>query len=125
MRMQAGHLTRRVTFDRPHVLDDGHHGEVQGWDTDVLTVWAHMAYLRGGEDVIAGRLAGRQPVVVTIHRSTDVLEIDETWRMRDAQDGAWTADAHWTGPVFAIRERPKPTQDRLWLELLVEAGVET
>jgi SPP1 family predicted phage head-tail adaptor len=113
--MQAGDLDRRIAFDAPVVGDDGHGGEVNGWtsDDDAVKVSAHIRYLRGGETVQAERLAGRQPAVITVRRSSQTRLIDTSWRVRDAQ----------SGDIYNIRSGPVPSDDRLYLEFTVESGV--
>lgn len=125
--MHAGLLTRSVAFDKPDRGDDGHGGIAEGWQEAMLAVeaQAHFMYLRGGETVQAARLEGRQPIVVTIYNFAAARMIDETWRMRDMRDGDWDSGDNWTGPVFQVRGRPVPSQDRRWLEITIEGGVAT
>ncbi|TCR01069.1 head-tail adaptor protein [Neorhizobium sp. JUb45] len=113
--MQAGDLDQRVAFDASVSVPDGHGGTETGWaQDDVATkVAANFRYLRGGEAVLAARLDGRQPVVVTVRRSSKTRLIDTNWRMRDVR----------TGIVYNIRSGPVPTDDRGYLEFTVESGV--
>nr|WP_186458307.1 head-tail adaptor protein [Neorhizobium alkalisoli] len=106
-----------MAFDSPVQADDGHGGIVEGFaDDDVATkVWAKFLYLRGGETVQAARLAGTQPIVVTVRSTSASRLIDPTWRMRDIR----------SGEIFNIRSGPVPTDDRLYLEFTVEGGVAT
>ncbi len=123
--MQAGMLTRMVAFDAPVQQDDGHHGLVDGWTDEEAQVKAaaHFLYLRGSEAVIAARLAGRQAIVVTVRNTAAARAITNEWRMRDVRDGDFDSGGDWAGPVFNVRTAPVPSQDRLWLEILVEGGV--
>jgi len=125
--MHTGLLTRRVAFDAPAPGDDGHGGIVTGWTgTEAeIQAWAHFRHLRGSETVIAARLAGRQPIVVTIRATVAARAIGADWRMRDLDAGDWASGDVWTGPVYNLRQAPVPGQSRQWLELLVEGGVPT
>lgn len=112
--MDAGKLNRRVAFDAPKKVKDAHGGVKNGFadDADATRVWANFRFLRGGETVQAARLAGRQPIVVTIRNSSQSKIIDTSWRMRDSD-----------GEVYNIRSGPVPSDDRLYLEFTVEGGV--
>lgn len=113
--MQSGYLIHRVAFDAPVQVADGHGGIETGWGLpqDAVTARAHFRWLRGSEPVIAARLAGRQPVVATVHATAATKAITPAWRMRDLH----------TGTVFNIRTGPVPSDDRLWLEFTCESGV--
>lgn len=110
----TGKLNRRVAFDAPKNVKDGHGGIKNGFadDADATKVWANFRYLRGGETVQAARLAGRQPIVVTVRSSSQNKVIDTSWRMRDSD-----------GSIYNIRSGPVPSDDRLYLEFTVEGGV--
>jgi hypothetical protein len=75
-------------------------------------VFARRQFVRGGEDVMAARLEGRQPVVLTVRKSTDTDDITTDWRATDAR----------TGAVYNIRT-VQPSEDRAWIDLLCESGV--
>lgn len=107
----AGDLTSFIALERPLLDADG----VQaGWEDATYTCRARIRYLRGGEAVIAGRLAGRQPVVVTIRRSVGADAVGEDWRLRDLRRSV----------TYNIRSIV-PTEDRAWLEITAESGVAT
>jgi len=110
--MSAGKLDRRFRFEARADEDDGYGNTTGGWSVQ-FTRWGGLAYRRGGEGVIAGRLEGRQPAILTVRRDGDTSRISNDWRCVDEGDGT----------VFAIRENPTRTDDRLFLEMLVEAGV--
>jgi SPP1 family predicted phage head-tail adaptor len=115
--MSAGKLTERVTLasrvtgnpDDP--TDYGN--PVAGWE-DVGNVAAQFIYLRGGEAVIAGRLQGRQPVVIRVWATPLTRQVSSDWRVTDARRGT----------VYAVRSvNPDPEGDRAWIDLLCESGV--
>lgn len=73
-----------LAFDQPTTSIDVYGGVEDGW-TEVFTTRGHFRYLRGGETVQAGRLEGKQPVVVTIPTSSNARNVTPGWRMRDTQ----------------------------------------
>lgn len=110
-RLGAGPLHQLVAFDSPKPTDDGHGGVIDGW-TEQLRCRAAFRFLRGGEAVQASRLAGRQPVVVTIYQSVESSAIDTSWRMRDLRSGT----------AYNLRSIV-PTDDRRFYEITAESGV--
>lgn len=111
----AGKLDQRMAFDALVRGQDGYGGEKIGFaDPGVaFKTWAHVRYLRGGESVQASRLRGRQPVVVTIRACASARGITTEHRMRDLR----------TGTAYNIRAIV-PTEDRKFLEITAESGVE-
>lgn len=108
-------LYQRVAFDRPVKGGNGYGGTRVGWspDDEAIKVRAHFRFLRGGEQVQAARLEGRQPVVVTVRNSEETRAIRGDWRMRDLT----------TGEIYNIRSGPLRTDNRLYLEFTMESGV--
>ncbi len=104
-------LQEAVSFDEPTPSSDGQGGSEEGW-TPSHTCRANFLYLRGGEIVLQGRLAGRQPVVVTIRNCSAARLIEPDWRMRDTRRDL----------VYNVRSIV-PSTDRLYLELTCERGV--
>lgn len=112
--MKSADLIQRVAFDRNVPVPDGQGGNRKDW-VEQFQNRAHFRYLRGGESVIAARLAGTQPVVVTIPAHQAARGITPEWRMRDVR----------TGVIYNIRTIPVPSDDRRWLEITAESGVPT
>lgn len=82
-----------------------------GWQTQ-FSVRAAYRHLRGGEDVMAGRLQGRHTQIITVRASAQTRQITPEWRLVDARDGT----------VFNVRDVTLET-DRLWVSILCERGV--
>lgn len=80
--MPAGSLRERITFDARAVTDDGYGNPVSGDFTEQFTVWGRVRPLKGGETVLASRLAGTQPVIITVRDTSDTREITSAWRAR-------------------------------------------
>lgn len=110
--MAAGRLDRRLQFSERAEVSDGHGNTVGNW-VEQFTVAADVKFLTGGEAVMAGRLTGKGPVVVTIRNSTQARRIAPEWRAYDTRTGAY----------YNVREKPRETDDRAYLEMLAESGV--
>lgn len=108
----AGDLSERVAFASETSAADDYGNEVSGY-TDQFTVWAGIRFLRGTEPVIAQRLQGVQPVIITVRASSDTNQVDTSWRARDVRSGT----------VFNIRS-VTPTDEPGWIDFLTEAGRE-
>lgn len=108
--MSGRDLIESVVFDAPAFDADG----VQdGWVVGAYMCRAQFRYLRGSEPVVAARLSGRQPVVMTIRRSSVADTITTDWKIRDKRRGI----------EYNITAPPVPTDDRGWLEITCESGV--
>jgi SPP1 family predicted phage head-tail adaptor len=107
----APNLRDRVAFDAETTGDDGYGNTVTGW-AEQFVVAAQIRYLRGSEPVIAERLQGVQPVVVTVRDSTQTRAINAGWRAREAR----------TGTVFNIRSVTPSDGNRAWIDMLAEVG---
>ena len=111
----AGELDRRFRFEAREAVDDGLGNEEAGAWMPQFTVWCRRTWRRGGEHVLADRLAGRAPAVLRIRDTTDARRIGTDWRAIDDL----------SGEVFNIREMPQLTDDRQFREMLAETGVAT
>ena len=107
--MNAGDLSTRATFQSPVQSRDDDGQVVQGW-ADEFTAWSNVRYLRGTEAVMQARMQSRSPAILTIRSSAQARAVTSEWR------------AVIGGRVFEVREDPRPTDDRAFLEMLAEAG---
>ena len=110
--MRAGDLSHRFTFASRDLVDDGRGNEVAGAWKDEFTTAAGLLYLRGSETVLASRLSGRQPVVITVRQNQHTRRITGEWRAKNAK----------TGELYNIRTIV-PTDDRAGFEITAESGV--
>ncbi len=111
-RISAGSLYHSVTFSVMTEVPDGNNGfDLVPVD---FTTRAHIRFLRGGETVQAARLQGKQPVVVTVRRSSKTLQVTPDAKMKDAR----------TGVLYNIRA-VVPTENRQFIEITAESGVAT
>lgn len=109
--MEAGRLDRRLSFYRRVEQDDGAGNTVSDWVLQ-FSQQGNRKFLRGGESVMAARLESRQPVILTVRASTQARAVTNDWRVVDRD-----------GTVYNVRENPKESDDRGFLELLAESGV--
>lgn len=111
--MTAGSLDRRLSFERRTEVKDGYGNvESEEW-TPQFTAAANRKWLRGSEGVLAARLESRQPAILKIRNSGDARSISNDWRAVDTRDGT----------IYNIRENPKESDNRGYLEMLAESGV--
>lgn len=113
--MPAGELRERVAFERRAVADDGFGNETAGEFGEAFRVAARIKPARGGETVQAARLAGRQPVVVTVRCSSDTRRVTTDWRVRDVRAGV----------IYNIRSIVNPDERGAYFDMECEAGVAT
>lgn len=83
----AGQLRERVTFQRRGQVPDGHGNEQTGDWTDQFSVSARLTPRLGGEEVIAARMTGVQPYILTVRMSKAIRTVDSSWRAYDARKG--------------------------------------
>lgn len=110
--MRAGTLRERVTLQKRSVQANDGYGNTLSDFADQFSVDARIAPLKGGETVLAARLTGTQPVVVTVRRSSSTVLIDTDWRLVDAR----------AGTIYNIRA-VTPDEKKRHIDLLCEAGV--
>ena len=111
--MKVGDLRHRLTFQARPIQSGDEYGTYEGDFEDEFTVWAAVKPKLGGEDVLAGRLQGRNLVNITIRYSDQAAQITTDWR---AVQGT---------KIYNIRSIIDPDDRRMWLELLCEKGVLT
>jgi len=109
----AGDLFYRVAFDKRAEVEDGYGNTVSGW-VEQFQSRAAYRHLRGGESVMAGRLAGKHTQIVTVRASSQTRAVTTDWRVRDVRNS----------DVFNIRDVTHEA-DRQWISLLVEKGAAT
>lgn len=110
-RQGAGSLSERVAFLQQVEGDDGYGGVVVGWQEQ----WQEPARLQpklGSEPVVAGRLQGIQPYLLTVRSSTRTRSVTPAWRVRNVR----------TGVTYNIKTAVNVDERNQWLELLVVEG---
>lgn len=111
--MAAGGMRARLRFERRGYADDGagNAGQTGPFEAQ-FSRRARLVPLKGGESVIAARLAGTQPVAVEIRSDSDTRTITTSWRAVDVNSGA----------EYNIRSIADMEQKGAWLTLLCETG---
>lgn len=111
----AGDLREVIDMQQREWADDGYGNG--GYTGPFATVWAAPAriqILRGTEAVMAGRLAGKQTIAITMRWQPEVATLDTTWRAVNGR----------TGDEYNIRSI-EPDERKAFVNLLVEKGVTT
>lgn len=111
--LQPRDLRERVTFAKRSATPDAYGNPVSGPFVDQFTVYARITATRGGEDVLAERLGGRQPFVIVVRQSENTRLIGTEWR---------AVDANKPPRIFNIRSVTNDERNRQ-IELLCELGV--
>lgn len=118
-RRGAGDLRHRYAFDKRINVKDGF-GNLKGSWEQQFDCRAGLFHLRGGEKVMADRLEGHHSQIVFVRMSSLTRLVSTDWRVRDVRAGEFV-DGIWKGPSFNIRD-VTPTNDRAWLDFLVQSG---
>ncbi|MDX8517968.1 phage head closure protein [Mesorhizobium dulcispinae] len=113
MTARPGQLRESVTLQDFMTIDDGHGNEISDF-FDVATVPARIQFLKGSEEVIAARLTGTQPIVITIRNGGPSAAVSTDWRVINDR----------TSETYNIRSIIRSERGD-WIELLVESGVAT
>ncbi|MQX28871.1 phage head closure protein [Sinorhizobium meliloti] len=114
MAATAGELRHKIDLQVRTLIDDGYGNEIAGPYETQATVHAKFHFLRGGEEVMAGRLAGKQPAIITVRQNAATRALTTSWRILTTDGEAWN-----------IRSITDPDGRRAWLEILAEKGVAT
>ncbi len=109
--MRAGLLTERFEFQEREQAGDGYGNEQGAWRPQFERSVGRLM-LRGGEQVMASRLEGRAPAVITIRACSQTRRITTDWRARDVR----------SEDIWNIRSI-SPSEKRDYIDLLVEKGV--
>lgn len=116
--MSGGRQRHVVAFDARATSSDGESdnlGRVEGEFQEQFTRHAEFVPRFGGEEVMASRLAGRQPVTIIVRKDSETRQITSDWRVRELA----------SGDIYNIRSIVDPEQRRGYRDLLCEKGVQT
>src|SRR5262245_14388515 len=112
--MPAGDLRYRVKFSEPNSVTDEYGNVTTGW-LDRFTCRANITPRLGGEAIDAERLAGRQPAIIRVRRTTDTRAIRTSWKATNTADQT----------VYNINTVADPhmgdVEHGKWLEMLATA----
>lgn len=110
--MTAGKLKEMIAFDR-RIKDEDGYGNVEGDWQEQFRTHARVQPIKGGEEVFAGRIAGKQPVIIQIRYSAQAQQITNAWRARDVR----------TGRTYNITSAADMGENRAFLDVLAISGV--
>lgn len=112
--MGAGKLTHLLSFRSRSLVSDGYGNEESSDFTEAFQRWAEIKPSLGIETVNAARLAGQQPVDITVYRDSSTLDIEADWQAVDVNEGTIYA---LTAPPIDLK------QDRKYLTMKAVVGV--
>lgn len=110
-----GDLWRRLMFQRRALTSDGY-GNNQGDWADEFACDAWVREKLGGEVVLQERLAGRQPLTITVRYFSRTAAVTPEWRAVDARDPS---------RVFNLRSKANPDGRNRWIEFAADEGGST
>lgn len=115
--MPAGELRERLRFEkRVTQADDGYGNREGDWQAQFEEI-ARVRMLTGSEPVIAARMAGVQPVRITVYSSYRTRLITSGWRAVDTRNEA---------RMFAITAPPANLDEKnRFLDIMAQSGVPT
>lgn len=107
----SGSLRFLVALDKRINIDDGAGNYTGAWQEQFRTDAAFLA-LKGSEAVMASRLEGKQPYIVTVRYDEDSAAVTTDWRLRDVD----------TGVAYAVTTHvPRPRRD--YVDMICVEGV--
>jgi head-tail adaptor len=107
-----GQLRERVAFQVREFVDDEMGNPQSGEFTDVYECAARIVPKLGGETVLASRLTGTQPMLITVRKCRALDDLGTDWRLRDVR----------TGVVYDIKSISNPDEQKKYLEMLAVSG---
>ncbi len=108
----AGRLRETVAFEVRPLQSDGF-GNRHGAFVEMFRCAASFLVESGDDAVLAGKLEGRQTIVVRVRAFIDTRSVDSDWRMVDTR----------TSTSYAIIAPPAETPDRQFIDITVQSGV--
>lgn len=106
----AGDLRERVVFEKRGRQSDGGGNFGTAWGSPV-SMAARIQSLRGGEAVMADRLQGRQPFIITVRSCMATRAVTSAWRARNER----------TGVIYNITS-VAPDESGAFIDVLATAG---
>jgi SPP1 family predicted phage head-tail adaptor len=110
-----GELRERLEFQHRGSADDSYGNVVTGQWTSMHTCAARVMPLRGGENILARRLSGVQPVIITVRECASLKGLTTDDRAVDTRNGT----------IYNIRSVANVDEHGQYLDILAEAGVAT
>ena len=121
--MSAGELRQRVAFQRRREAvgtdeaSDIYGNALAEWEA-VFECRARLQPRLGGEEIVASRLQGKQPYILTIRSSKASREVTPAWRVYDARAGMMP-DGKTPKRAFDIKSVSNVDERNQFLDFLV------
>lgn len=109
----AGGRFQEFQFQKRLNSSDGYGNTLSSAWTTQFSERVEVLYLRGGEQVMASRLEGRQPAVMTVPTSANARSVTTDWRLVNKDDPT---------DIWNVRSI-SPAQNRRDIDMLCERGV--
>ncbi|MDB5597381.1 MAG: phage head-tail adaptor [Hyphomicrobiales bacterium] len=109
----AGNLRDRVRFEARAVVGDDYGNPGAGDFEAQFSRSVEIKPMRGGEDILAARIQGTQPILIRTRYDSQTARITPEWRAIDVRDGT----------VYAIRTAVDMDRRHEWIELMAIAGI--
>lgn len=111
----ASRLREKLRFEaREAKADDGYGNREDVWSEQFVSS-ARVQPLKGSETVIASRLAGVQPAIISIRSGRCAKQVAPGWRAVDCRSGA----------IYNIRSLANFDERNRMIEMTAEGGVPT
>lgn len=112
---RASDLRFRVRFDKQDFDQAAAGGGALGKWKAQFTRWAMIKPMQGSEPVVAQRLTGKQPVLITVRYDENTVLIDPSWRAVEVRND---------NPVryYALKTAEDMDRKRQFITLLAIAG---
>jgi head-tail adaptor len=113
--MAIGSLRERVAFEARPMVDDGYGNKQSGDFAERYRCAAEIKPKLGTETVLAARLSGVQPMLITVRVCQALADFGTDWRIRDVRKDI----------VYDVKAISNPDMKRQYLEILAVSGVAT
>lgn len=110
---RAGELRERIAFEQREFQSDGYGNQQSGTWTEEFRCAARITPSRGAETIQAARLAGKNPVVITVRASSQTSQVRTEWRARDTRSGV----------IYNIRSIVNPDEEKIFYDMECDSGV--
>ncbi|MBO9194331.1 head-tail adaptor protein [Rhizobium sp. 16-449-1b] len=110
----SGALRERLHFQSRAMVDDGYGNEQAGDFATVFTTAARLTPIKGSEPVIASRLAGVQPYIISIRSCVAARAVTTAWRAVDARNPS---------RIFNITSAANVDEKNAYIDMMATQGV--
>lgn len=111
----AGHFDHEFAFDEREIVDDGYGNLVAGDFMERFRMSADVIVMKGGEDVMAARLEGIQPIILRVRVCGLTKRVTTDWQARDVR----------TKEAYNIMTITKDSYSGSTFEMFCRSGVAT